>query len=124
MWCSIPACNGGTWWQHAEHGVLRRYQWFGVALRNLDWWGALSYTVGVALYWIAALSTMINDCPNTTLDPIVYVSYLICLPHACVRVITHLSRSSRQSVSLHRSSRLLLASRDLSLKLQMADTHG
>ena len=103
---------------------LRRYQWFGVALRNLDWWGAFSYTVGVGLYWIAALSTMINDCPNSTLDPIVYVSYLNCLPHACVRTITHLSRRSRQSVSLHRSSHLMMASRDLSLTLQVADTRG
>ena len=75
-WSGTPIHTGGRRKQHAEHAVLCRYQWFGVALRNLDWWGAFSYTVGVGLYWIAALSTMINDCPNTTLAPDVYVSCL------------------------------------------------
>lgn len=96
----MPACSGGTRKQHAEHGVLCRYQWFGVALRNLDWWGAFSYTVGVGLYWIAALSTMINDCPNTTLDPIVYVRHLICLPHACVHEDAHFTHWS-DAATLH-----------------------
>ena len=53
-----------------------RYRWFGLAPRNLDWWGAISYTVGVGLYWIAAVSTMINDCPNSLMAPDVYVSRL------------------------------------------------
>ncbi len=88
VWWTVPACRGGVRKQHGELAVLCRYQWLGIAPRNLDWWGAFSYTVGVGLYWIAALSTMINDCPNTTLDPIVYVS---CLQHACfVRLLMHL----------------------------------
>ncbi len=62
--------------------MLCRYRWLGIAPRNMDWWGAFSYTVGVGMYWVAALSTIINDCPNTLLDPIVYVSCLTRLPHA------------------------------------------
>ena len=71
MWlrCSL-ACNG------PEACWSCRYRWFGLAPRNLDWWGAISYTVGVGLYWIAAVSTMINDCPNSLMAPDVYVSRL------------------------------------------------
>lgn len=50
-----------------------RYLWFGLRLTNLAWWGAVSYTVGVALYIGAAVATIINDCPDTLLDPYVYV---------------------------------------------------
>lgn len=34
--------------------------------------GALAYTVGVYQYWTAALVTIMNDCPATTLAPLVY----------------------------------------------------
>ena len=50
-----------------------RYQWFGLRLTSLAWWGAVSYTVGVGLYIGAAVSTIINDCPDTLLEPDVYV---------------------------------------------------
>jgi hypothetical protein len=40
---------------------------------SLDYFGALSYTVGVAMYWTAALATILNDCPNTLLATDVYV---------------------------------------------------
>lgn len=55
---------------------MRRYRWWGIAPGNLDWWGAFSYTVGVGMYWVAAVSTMINDCPNSLMAPDVYVSSL------------------------------------------------
>ena len=56
-----------------------RYRWFGMPLTKLDWWGALSYTIGVALYWVAALSTILNDCPRSTLSTLEYVSPPSCL---------------------------------------------
>lgn len=53
--------------------AARRYIWFGLRLTNLAWWGACSYTLGVALYLGAAIATIINDCPDTLLAPNVYV---------------------------------------------------
>ena len=70
--------------------MLCRYRWLGIAPRNMDWWGAFSYTVGVGMYWVAALSTIINDCPNTLLDPIVYVSRLTHQPHAHLHSFVYL----------------------------------
>lgn len=55
--------------------VQRRYLWFGLPLTSLAWWGAVSYTVGVGLYIGAAVSTIINDCPNTLLEPYIYVRF-------------------------------------------------
>ena len=59
---------------HTEGGCCDRYRWFGVNLKSFAWWGALSYTVGVVLYWTAALATILNDCPNSVLATDVYVS--------------------------------------------------
>ncbi|CAK0784815.1 hypothetical protein CVIRNUC_008019 [Coccomyxa viridis] len=75
----IEALNTGwdtryfEWQRDGCKGPPPRYRWFGLAPRNLDWWGAISYTVGVGLYWIAAVSTMINDCPNSLMAPDVYL---------------------------------------------------
>lgn len=52
----------------------RRYEWFGLQPCNLDWWGAISYTLGVGMYQIAAIASIINDCPNRLLSVDAYVS--------------------------------------------------
>ena len=49
----------------------RRYHWIGFTF-SLEMGGALSYTIGVGQYWTAALVTILNDCPATTLAPLVY----------------------------------------------------
>lgn len=35
--------------------------------------GKVSHRIGVAMYWVAALSTILNDCPNSTLSTDEYV---------------------------------------------------
>ncbi|KAK9902002.1 hypothetical protein WJX75_000875 [Coccomyxa subellipsoidea] len=61
------------WEAEGRNGPKPKYIWFGLRLTNLAWWGACSYTLGVALYIGAAVGTIINDCPNTLLAPDVYL---------------------------------------------------
>ncbi len=68
---------------------MRRYKWFGLRLLSLDWWGAVSYTVGVGLYIGAAVSSIINDCPNTLLAPDVYVRHLPLLRRTSASNVSH-----------------------------------
>ncbi|EIE18497.1 hypothetical protein COCSUDRAFT_60164 [Coccomyxa subellipsoidea C-169] len=75
----VEALNPGydlkvvEWEAGGRMGPKPRYIWFGLRLTNLAWWGACSYTLGVALYLGAAIATIINDCPNTLLAPNVYL---------------------------------------------------
>ncbi|CAL8465985.1 g5521 [Coccomyxa elongata] len=61
------------WESGGRMGPKPKYLWFGLPLTSLAWWGAVSYTVGVALYIGAAVATIINDCPDTLLGTYVYL---------------------------------------------------
>lgn len=70
------------WEASGRQGPKPRYIWFAFPWRRLDWWGAFCYTVGVMLYILAIASTIVNDCPNTTMTSMQYyglidIAYII-----------------------------------------------
>lgn len=54
----------------------RRFRWLGAAPRRLEWWAALSYLIGLILYYIGVVAIIINDCPHTPLSTLSYVRSL------------------------------------------------
>ena len=51
-----------------------RYRWFGFKPTSWEFWGAVSYDMGVALYLAAEIATYISLCPDTQLSNNLYVS--------------------------------------------------
>ena len=46
----------------------------GFEARRLEFWGALCYLVGVALFFVGLIALIINDCPGHLLPTLTYVS--------------------------------------------------
>jgi hypothetical protein len=52
---------------------MHRYRWVGFEARRLEFWGALCYLVGVALFFVGLVALIINDCPGHLLPTLTYV---------------------------------------------------
>ena len=62
------------------HPPWHRYQWAGVRLGRLQWWGAAAYTLGMVLYLIGDVANVVNNCPNTALSTLQFLWLISYVP--------------------------------------------
>ncbi|KAK9829986.1 hypothetical protein WJX72_009048 [[Myrmecia] bisecta] len=60
------------WVVSGKQTKLPRYQWWGIQFHNLEWWAAVSYTIGCYIYICAAQTAFANASSKVHVDPEVY----------------------------------------------------